>query len=101
MFVVLKFNIADVQKPVAPDAKIDECCLNTGFNIDDAALVDIADVIFEAVSFDVKFLQQAIFNDGNPTFLRLKDIHQHFFFHHSPFSKYECAGRLANLLPAP
>ena len=95
MLVILKFNITDMQKSVTTNPKIDERRLDTGFDINDPPLVDVADIIFETVSLDLKLLQYSIFNDGNSTFLRLEDIHQHFFFHYSPLTKNECAERFA------
>jgi hypothetical protein len=84
MFEVLVLNIADVQKPVASDAKIDERCLDTGFNVNDATLVDITDAAFEAVSFDVKFFKDAVLNNANPALFRLANVDQHFFLHGIP-----------------
>ncbi len=38
VLVVLEFDVANVQEPIAADAEIDEHRLNTGLDIDDAAL---------------------------------------------------------------
>ena len=85
MFVVLIFDVADVQKSIAPDTEIDECRLNTRFEIDDPAFVDVTYIVFQAISFDIEFFQHAVFDDGDSTFLGLENIDQHFFLHGTPF----------------
>src|SRR5690606_30570734 len=42
MLVVLVFHVANVEEPVATDAEVDEDRLDTGFDVDDPALVDVA-----------------------------------------------------------
>ena len=78
---VLRLDIADVQKAVAADAEIDERGLNAGLNIDDAAFVDVADVVVGARALDVELFEQAVFNNRNPTFFGLRDVDEHFLFH--------------------
>ena len=90
MLVVLEFHVADVQKPIAAHTEIDESGLDTGLDVDDPALVDVSDVVLETVTFDVQFLKDPILHDGNPTFLRLEDVDQHFLLHCSPLIAGEC-----------
>ena len=47
---VLRLDVADVQEAVAADAEIDERRLDAGLQVDDAALVDVADEILLARS---------------------------------------------------
>ena len=85
MAVVLIFDVADVKKPVAADTEVDKGRLNAGLNVDDFALVDVADIIFGTASFDVKLFKNSVFNDCDSTFLRLEDVDQHFLFHGTAF----------------
>ncbi len=71
---VLRFHIADVQKPVAADAEIDKGRLNAGLDVHHAPLVNVADVIVGIGAFDVQLLQKSVFNDRNPTFLGLRHV---------------------------
>jgi hypothetical protein len=82
--VVLVFHIADVEEAIASDAEVDERGLDAGFDIDDAAFVDVTDVVFGAAAFDVKFFEDTVFDDCNPAFFRLQDINEHFLFHDVP-----------------
>ena len=70
-----------MQKAVAADAEIDERRLDARLQVDDAAFVDVADVVFLARPLDVQLFEQSVFNDRDAAFLRLRDIDQHFFFH--------------------
>ena len=78
---VLRLDVADVQKAVAADAEIDERRLDARLQIDDPALIDVADVVVLAGPLDIELFEQSILNDRDPAFLRLRDIDQHFFFH--------------------
>ena len=78
---ILRLDVADVQKAVAADAEIDERRLDARLQVDDPALVDVADVVVLAGPFDVQLFEQSIFNDRDPAFLRLRDVDQHFAFH--------------------
>jgi hypothetical protein len=71
---VLWLHIADVEKAIAPDPEIDEGGLDARLQVDDASLIDIADVVIRAGAFDVKFFEQPVFNNGDPAFLRLRHI---------------------------
>jgi len=82
---ILRLDVADMQKTVAPDPEIDECGLDARLQVDDASLVDVADVIVRAGSFDIEFFEQSILNDRDPAFLRLRHVDQHFAFHSSRF----------------
>ena len=70
----MRLHIADVEKSVAADAEIDEGGLDAGLQVDDPALIDIADVVIRAGAFDIKFFEQTVFNNGDPAFLRLRHI---------------------------
>src|SRR5262249_26030470 len=72
--VIGRLHIGHVQKTVAPDTEIHERCLNTRLNVDDAALVNIADVTLLTGAFDVQFFQNAILDNGDPAFLGLQDV---------------------------
>ena len=78
---VLRLDVADVQKAVAADAEIDERRLDARLEVDDLALVDVADVIVLAGALDVQLFQHAVLNDRDPAFLRLRDVDQHFLLH--------------------
>ena len=55
---VLRLDVADVQKAVAADAEIDERGLDARLQVDDLALVDVADVIVLAGALDVELFQR-------------------------------------------
>ncbi len=78
---VLRLDVADVQEAVAADAEIDEGGLDAGLEVDDAALVDVADVVVLAGAFDVQLFQHSVFDDRNPAFFRLRHVDQHFLLH--------------------
>ena len=78
---VLRLDVADVQKPVAADAKIDERRLDARLQVDDPPLVDVADESLLAGPLNVEFFEQVVFEDRNPAFFRLRHVDQHFAFH--------------------
>ena len=78
---VLRLDVADVQEAVAADAEIDEGRLDARLQVDDYALVDVADVIVLPGALDVELFQDPVFHDRDPAFLRLRDVDQHFLFH--------------------
>ena len=78
---VLRLDVADVQKAVAADAEVDERRLDARLQVDDPALVDVADVVVLAGALDVQLFQHSVLNDRDPAFLRLRDVDQHFLFH--------------------
>ena len=71
---VLRLDVADMQKAVAADAKIDECRLNAGLEIDDAALVNVSDIILLAHPLEVELFQLSVFNDRDAALFRLRDV---------------------------
>jgi hypothetical protein len=83
--VVSGLDVGDMEETVTAHAKIDEGRLDARLNVDDAPLVDVADVAFVAGPFHVQFFQHAVFEDGNATFLGLQDVDEHFFLHAFPF----------------
>ena len=100
--VILRLHIADVQKSVAPYAEINEGRLDTRLNINDPALVDVTDVVVLTGALNIEFLQNAVFHNGNPAFLRLRHIDQHFLFHRIFFSfRYPPARRGGGAITRP
>ena len=65
---------------------IDECGLDAGLNVDHAALVDIADVVVLACSFDIQLFKHSVFHDRNPAFLGLRYVDEHLLLHVIAFS---------------
>ena len=86
---ILRLDVADVQKAVAADAEIDERGLDARLQVDDFALVDVADVIVLAGALDVELFQRSIFNDRDPAFFRLRDVDQHFLLHSGWLSVFD------------
>ena len=78
---ILRLDVADVQEAVAADAEIDERRLDARLQVDDHALVDVADVAVLARPLHVKFFQDAVFNDRDPAFFRLRNVDEDLFFH--------------------
>ena len=78
---VLRLDVADVQEAVAAHAEIDEGRLDARLQVDDDPLVDVAHVAVLAGALDVELFQDAVFDDRDPAFLRLRDVDQHFLFH--------------------
>ena len=78
---VLRLDVADVEEAVAADAEIDEGRLDAGLQVDDHALVDVADVAVLARPLHVEFFQDAVFDDRDPAFFRLRHVDEDFFFH--------------------
>ena len=75
-----RFDIGNVEKAVAADAEVDERGLNARFDVDDAALVDVADVVLVAGAFDVEFFQDAVFEDGDAALFGLGTLMSISFF---------------------
>src|SRR5581483_2681768 len=84
VLVVSRLHVGDVQKTVAAHAKIDECRLDARLDVDDAALVDVADIALGTGPLHVELFQHAVFNDGDAALFGLQDIDQHFLFHAVP-----------------
>ncbi len=74
---VLRVQIGDVQKAIFADAKVDECRLDGGLDVGDAALVNIADVGFRAGTLHVEFFEQATADDGDADFLAFDHVDEH------------------------
>ena len=72
--VILRFDVANVEKSVSPDAKVHKRRLDARFEIDDDAFVNIADVVVLIRSFDVQLFQNSVLDDRNPALFRLRDI---------------------------
>ena len=77
----MRLDVADVQEAVAAHAEIDERRLDARLQVDDDALIDVAHVAVLPGALDVELFQDAVFDDRDPAFLRLRDIDQHFLFH--------------------
>ena len=78
---IVRLDVADMKKTVAPDAEIDKRRLDALFNIDDDALVDIVDVVLVRRAFDLQLFQNAVFNYRDPAFFRLSRVNQHLLRH--------------------
>jgi ornithine cyclodeaminase len=78
---VLRLHVADMEKAVAANAKIDKRRLDTRLQIDNGALVNVADVRVLARAFNIELFQQAILQDGDAALFRLGNIDQNFLFH--------------------
>ncbi len=78
---ITRLHVADMQKTVSAHPEIDERRLNARLQIDNHALVDIADVIVLGFSLNVKFFQDFVFDNRDTTFFGLSDIDQHFLCH--------------------
>ena len=68
---VLGFDVRDVQEAVAADREVDERGLDRRLEVDDPSLVDVAGVALVAGALDVKLLENAVLDDGDPAFLGL------------------------------
>ncbi len=88
---VLRLDVADVQEAVAADAEIDEGGLDAGLQVDDAALVDVADVVVLAGALDVELFQHAVLDDRDPALFRLRHVDEHFLLHASSFRCLPCS----------
>ncbi|MGH8432680.1 MAG: hypothetical protein ACREUF_20005, partial [Solimonas sp.] len=82
MPVIGRLDIADVQEAIAPDAEIDKGGLNAWLDVDDSPLVDVAHIAFVARAFDVQLFQDAVLQNGDAAFFRLKYVNKHFLLHH-------------------
>src|SRR5205085_5447841 len=82
--VVGRLHVGDVQEAVAAHAEIDERRLDARLDVDDAALVDVADVALGAGPLHVELFQHAVLHDGDAALLGLQDVDQHFLFHAVP-----------------
>jgi hypothetical protein len=82
---ILRRHVGDMEKSVASHGEIDKGRLDGGLEVDDLALVDVARVTLVAASFDVELLEGAILDDGDPAFLGLEHVDQHFFLHAGSF----------------
>src|SRR5262249_19780121 len=83
--VVRRLDVGDVQEAVAADAEVHERRLDARLDVDDAALVDVADVALVAGALDVQLLQDAVLQDGDAALLRLQHVDEHFLLHGVPF----------------
>ena len=64
--VVGGLDVRDVEETVAADAEIDESRLDARLDVDDAALVDVADVALVAGPLDVQLLQHPVLENRDP-----------------------------------
>ena len=65
---IMRLNVADMQKSVVTDPKVDKNRLKTLFDIDDDSLVDIAYIVVVRRAFHIKLFERVVFNDGNAEF---------------------------------
>ena len=78
---ILRFDVRDVEEAVAADREIDERGLNGRLEVDDASFINVAREALVAGSLDVKLFENTVFDDGDPAFLGLFHVDQHFFLH--------------------
>ncbi len=78
---ISRHQVGDVEEPVAAQAEIDERGLDGGFDVGDAALVDVADVAGGAGALHVEFFKASVFDEGDSAFFALGDVDEHFFCH--------------------
>jgi hypothetical protein len=78
---VLSLDVADVQEAVASHAEIHKRRLNARLQVNNPALVNIPHEIVLTRALQIKFFKQAILNDRDAAFFRLRDVDQHFLFH--------------------
>ena len=71
---VRRHQVGDVQKAVAPQAKVNERGLNARLDVGDPALVDVADVRCGAGSLHVQLFEPSVIQQGDPAFLALGDV---------------------------
>src|SRR5262249_31236012 len=83
--IVCRLHVGDVEEAVAADAEIHERRLDAGLDVDDAALVDVADIALVAGPFNVQLFEHAIFQNGYAALFGLQDVDEHFLFHANPF----------------
>jgi hypothetical protein len=74
-----------MQKTIASNTEIHKRRLDTRLDVDNPAFVNVSNVVLEAVSLDIEFLQNSIFKNRDPAFFRLERVDQHFLLHASPF----------------
>jgi hypothetical protein len=79
--IVLRLDVGDVEESVAAHGEVDESRLDSRLEVDDLSLINVAGVTFVAGTLDIQLLEDAVLDDGDPAFLGLQDIDQHFFFH--------------------
>ena len=79
---VLGMQVRDVEEAVALESEVDECRLDGGLHVDDAALVDVAHVGLGAGSLLVDLLQAAILDDRDAALLSRLAVDQHFALGH-------------------
>src|SRR5439155_7366080 len=83
--VVRRLHVRDVQEAVAAHAEIDERRLDARLDVNDPALVDVADVALVTGPFDVQLLKDTVLEDGDAALLGLHHVDQHFLLHAVPF----------------
>src|SRR5262249_28069202 len=85
MTIVGRLHVGDMQESIPPDAEIDEGRLDARLDVDDTTLVNVTDIAFMAGTFDIQLFEDAVFDDGDSTFLGLQYVDQHLLLHKLPF----------------
>lgn len=83
--IILRFDVGDVKEAVAADREVNERGLDRRLEVDDLSFVDIPGIALETGAFDIKLLEDAIFDDGDTAFLGLEHVDEHFFLHAGVF----------------
>jgi len=74
-------DVGDVKEPVLLVAELDEGGLDVRHDVDDDALLDVADDVLAARAFQVELLELAVRQDGDAHLLLFHDVDQHHLFH--------------------
>ena len=77
----MRLHVADMKKTVMTDADIDKDRLETLFDVDDDALVDIAHEIVVRRALDVQFFEFVVIDDGDSELFRKSSVDKHFLRH--------------------
>lgn len=84
-FVILWLNVGDVEESITTDREVNKRGLDGRFEIHDLTFVDVACVAFQACTFDVELLKNAVLDNCDSAFLGLQYVDQHFFLHADVF----------------
>lgn len=67
-----------MNKAVAPDADVNKGCLDSGLDVDNPSLVDIAEVFLFGCAFVIQLVEAAIFENTDADFCGLDRVDQDF-----------------------
>jgi hypothetical protein len=90
--IVLGLDVGHVQEAIPAYREVHERGLDRRLEVDDLSLVDIAGVAFVAGPLDVELFEDAVFDDGDATFLGLEHVDEHFLLHAGVFLSLSAVG---------